>query len=382
MIRPNILILIQSMSQMGGTEIVALNTLNAFCELGIEAKILSVEPYTGWEPKVNSVSFDDREHYGLKEPLTFEKLIGSSRYSNALRRYLTEYCLQHNVTTLLNFTYENLKSLPTLNKRIKTIGIYHWSVEGYEKSLKNIAAQKSLLPRVLSKIILHKQAKRLHKLIAKTDYAIALTHSGAEELKRLSPKANVAVIPNFLPYTSGPESINLRHGHRVIYVGRLSPEKGVFNLLDIWDNVVGVLPDATLKIYGNGQSRGEMEKIIAERNIPGIEFMGFVANQEKIYSNADLLMCTSYTEGFGMILIEAMHHGVIPVAFDCPVSPRELIGDGGETAKCFDNLEFAEKAIKILTDEEKFTCLQRNGIVRASQFYKHTVMKQWLQIIK
>lgn len=380
----DVVIYIQSMKHLGGTEIVALNLKNALNEIGLRTVILSVENYQGKDKDVMSVATQDIVTYGLYPLKSLEKLVGSQRYSRAMSTYLKDFCRNHQVKAFLNFTYENLPSIPNIPS-IVTFGVYHWSVKGYERSLHDIAAKKTLFPRLLSRWILRKNEKRLHQWIAKTDYAIALTCKGKEELVRLTEgKANTKVIPNFLPHhvTPGIETTRNNQNLKAVFVGRLSKEKGVFHLLDIWSKITRELPEATLDIYGSGSEKDQMQAIINEKGIMGIKFRGFESDPSKIYGEADMLLCTSETEGFGMVLIEAMQHGVIPLAFDCPVSPKELISDAGITFECFNTSEYANQIVALWKDKERMQKLRVAGLNRSKEFEKERVVTLWKQLIE
>lgn len=88
--------------------------------------------------------------------------------------------------------------------------------------------------------------------------------------------------------------------------------------------------------------------------------MGYCDNKEQIYKNADLLLMTSSTEGFGLVIIEAMYYGVPCIAFDCPVSPKEVIADSGITIPCFDEDAYAQKLLRSLKIQTLFRFYRKN----------------------
>lgn len=382
----DVIILIESMSKRGGTEIVALNLVNALNEHGIVANILSIEDslLAESEPYIVGISAKEKAEYKLKPQTIFEKIISSRHREKKITRFIKDFCKKHQVETLINFTYENLAVLP-FNSGFKTIAVYHWSVIGYEQSLYKIAENKNWFNRILSRYVLTRKYNYLHSLLSKPDMSIALTEHGAEELKLINNDCRVKVIPNFLPYSSPNDSIAplVQPSHsKVVYVGRLSIEKGVDFLIDIWEIVSKKVPDAWLYIYGEGDERDNMISQLKCRGIDRVIFKGFESNMDAIYDNASLLLCTSRTEGFGMVLIEAMYHGVIPVAFDCPVSPKELIGDAGITVECFNIVEYSNQVVNLLSDYGQLNNFRHKGINRAKDFYKNKVIGQWITLIE
>lgn len=375
----DVVIFIQSMNRLGGTEIVALNLKQGLCDAGISTIILTLEEYDGDEAGIVSISEKDRTKYDIKQCPLVNKLF-PKRYNDSIKRCLKDFCLRYHVKALLNYTYENLVVLPTEGD-FRTIGVYHWSVEGYEESLYNLIFCKPLVKRLLSAPLARHKYNQLHRLIGQTDYAVALTQSGKEELEKIAPSARVKVIPNFLPYNEASPKVSQGDNRRAVFVGRLSREKGVYHLLDIWEKVAQRLPDVELEIYGEGDERRAMINEISNRKIPRIYFKGFEKNPESIYLTADLLLCTSETEGFGMVLIEAMYFGVVPIAFDCPVSPKELIADAGVTIKCFDTDHYSDAVVRLFDSSTLLAEYRSRGLKRSPFFYKKEVISKWRGLI-
>lgn len=101
---------------------------------------------------------------------------------------------------------------------------------------------------------------------------------------------------------------------------------------------------------------------------------------EDIYTHADLLLMTSDTEGFGLVLIEAMYYGVPCVSFDCPISPKEIISDAGITVPCFDEGTYAQKIVETLSDEKILMTLQHKAMCRARDFYLDKIIEKWRKL--
>lgn len=374
----DIVILIESMNHLGGTEIVALNLRDGLNAAGTSTVILSIEDYMGNDVGIICMTEADRVKYSIKKT-HFNKLF-VKRYTNSVKQFILDFCTVNRVKMLLNFTYEKLAVLP-LNAGFRTVGVYHWSVIGYERALYNLVKRKPFMFRLFYDYVIRQQYQQLRCLIGETDYAVALTEAGKYELEKISPKANVKVIPNFLPFNERARTIASGNNRKAVFVGRLSREKGIYHLLDIWQKVSQSLTDVELDIFGDGGERIDMMREIKARNIQRINFRGFESELEKIYKNADMLLCTSETEGFGMVLIEAMYFGVVPIAFDCPVSPKELIADAGITIDCFNTKQYADAVIRLFNSPEAMAELRSKGLKRAELFYENHIISKWLQLI-
>ena len=102
-----------------------------------------------------------------------------------------------------------------------------------------------------------------------------------------------------------------------IAAGRLSPEKGVDQLIDAFAMVRPRVPTACLLVYGDGPLRESLLAEVKKRDLQhAVHFAGHVRDLERRLPQADGFVLPSRTEGLPVILLEAMAAGVVPVAFD------------------------------------------------------------------
>jgi glycosyltransferase involved in cell wall biosynthesis len=115
---------------------------------------------------------------------------------------------------------------------------------------------------------------------------------------------------------------------RFIYVGRLAPEKDISNLLVAF-KMVSISVYSELLIYGDGPCMDQLQNEIEALGMEdSVVLCGFARNLEEIYRNADCLVLCSKYESFGNVLLEALSFGCRVISTDCPVGPREVLGDG------------------------------------------------------
>ena len=121
---------------------------------------------------------------------------------------------------------------------------------------------------------------------------------------------------------------------RLVYIGRLSAEKGVANLVMALGRIKqeGFEPVPTLMIIGDGPQR-QMLEALASRCGCGhlISFEGQLVRQDlsERLQHADLCVQPSLTEGFSKAWLDAMAHGVPVLATDVG-GARDVIGNRGE----------------------------------------------------
>lgn len=135
-------------------------------------------------------------------------------------------------------------------------------------------------------------------------------------------KTRLTVVPNWIAEKRPADGRRREEKapYRLIFVGRLVPEKGLADLLAAIDGLEGV----ELWVVGDGPFRKEAEQLAAGTNTT---FWGFQDEPERFYQQANLFISPSHSDGFSLVLMEAMSHGLPALVSDLPAH-RELSNDG------------------------------------------------------
>lgn len=373
----DILFILENANLRGGTEILTFNLLHALRAVEKDVWVLSLEPYRGSDEHVLSLSPEEYSKWKSAVSSIINKLYISIKSDRILRTILVKKIKALHPRIVVNQTYDIITALPT---EMPVAQVFNWSVKGYEASLRAFIRKKGTMGRIISGFCEWGKRISRHRMLSRVPKLIVLTEVAKDELKSLNNKVRdeqMVVIPDPLTVSEdSPVHSSLSNGN-ICFVGRLSHEKGVIRLLRIWERVSRAMPELTLSIYGEGNARCEMDAFIQKRDLKNVVFCGFCNNLEDIYLHSDLLLMTSETEGFGMVLIEAMYYGVPCVSFDCPISPKEIIADAGIVLPCYDEEAYAETVVKVLSSKSRLNELQQMAIVRARDFYVNKVVEQW-----
>ncbi|PIP32289.1 hypothetical protein COX23_05590 [Candidatus Gottesmanbacteria bacterium CG23_combo_of_CG06-09_8_20_14_all_37_19] len=106
-----------------------------------------------------------------------------------------------------------------------------------------------------------------------------------------------------------------------IFMARLHHSKGIFDLVQIWKNVVEKLPKVKLAIIGQGEQK-VVEKLTEEIKSNhlenNIDLLGYLENVQafSLIKAAKLFIFPSHEEGFGLVIIEALACGTPVIAYD------------------------------------------------------------------
>ncbi|MBZ5516219.1 MAG: glycosyltransferase, partial [Acidobacteriia bacterium] len=138
------------------------------------------------------------------------------------------------------------------------------------------------------------------------------------------PQEKISVKPNFVSPDPGERATD---GATAVFVGRLSPEKGLHGLLAAW----GLLPKTIpLQIIGDGPLRVELQEQAARNNLSSVFFRGRLGHdetKEAIKSARCLVLPSECYESFPMAIVEAFACGV-PVICSRLGAMQELVADG------------------------------------------------------
>jgi len=150
------------------------------------------------------------------------------------------------------------------------------------------------------------------------------------------------------------------------FVGRIHPQKGVTYLIDIWDKVCAVKPDAKLALIGNGPRwyENKIKNEIRKRNLEkNIDLFGFLDGLEKykILKASKVFLHTSIYDNCGMAAAEGMACGLPVVMFDIPAL-RVAYPKGALVAPIRNCEEFARQVLKLLSDSSLYYHLRQDAM--------------------
>jgi glycosyltransferase involved in cell wall biosynthesis len=141
----------------------------------------------------------------------------------------------------------------------------------------------------------------------------------AKESSARYPALRPAVIPNGV---HAPAMVHRQEGNgtlRLVFLGRLDPKKGIENLLDAAAKLRSTGVRWSLVIAGKGDPdyTAAIARRIRDLNlVPHVTMCGEVTGPKKlgVLENADLAVFPSYTENFGLVVAEALAHGLPVIA--------------------------------------------------------------------
>lgn len=206
------------------------------------------------------------------------------------------------------------------------------------------------------------------------DTVVTLTNSEKKTYDKFCK--NVVAIPNALSFY--PSTKADMDNKRVISVGRLVYEKGFENLLPIYITLANKYPDWEFTIWGSGYLENKIKKLLADAPV-NVKLYPHSNDIQYELLKSSIYVCSSTTEAFPMVLLEAQACGLPIVSFDCPPGPREIINDQLDgilvTPNKF-NLLAAEIELMINSTERR-TFYSVNARKNAIRFLPEHVYTRW-----
>ncbi|AGY56304.1 glycosyltransferase family 4 protein [Gloeobacter kilaueensis] len=200
--------------------------------------------------------------------------------------------------------------------------------------------------------------------LANYDRVIIFSQAQKDLLIRLGvPERRIAVIPNGVDTSRYSPSYSrikadLRAKRLFVYMGRLTIEKNVEQLLKAWKQAGMALLGARLAIIGDGPLKSNLQGFYGLEE--GVRWLGFVASEQRrieILRGADVFVLPSLVEGLSISLLEAMACGTACVATDVGADGEVLSGGAGILVNPLRVRSELRTLLPVLSEQPEFTAL-------------------------
>lgn len=204
-----------------------------------------------------------------------------------------------------------------------------------------------------------------------------------EALTQGSDGLRIERIPNALTVLDGGTSSVDKPV--IVAAGRLKNQKGFDLLIRAFAPVAREHPEWTVRIFGAGEKRPELQALIAELELEDrVELKGRSKRLGHQMSRASLFALSSRFEGFGMVILEAMSKGLPVVSFDCPRGPSDLVSHGidGLLVPNGDVPAFSRALLELIEDPERRRRYGAAALEKAGQYDMGRIGRQWDALIE
>jgi glycosyltransferase involved in cell wall biosynthesis len=270
---------------------------------------------------------------------------------------------------------------------ISTVANVHLALADLPADVVRVGSEHAYLPHF--PLPFHKEWFRRHTY-PRLDAVVCPTREAADYISGTYPGTSGAWIPNWLtwplPKGAGQHAVSLRRPGRKVFVacGRLDRLKGFSELITIFDGLKDLLPDWDLVIVGEGDQRPRLEAQVAKAGLGGrVALPGWIGDMDTVYRSADLFLFPSVSEGFALVLAEAMGCGLPCISYDCKVGPAEIIRNGvdGVLVPVGDQAAFSAAMLRLASQEEERRKFAENCLEVLERLSEASIQPLWVKVM-
>lgn len=318
-------------------------------------------------------------------------------------RYLSE-TLKPNKEELKQ-AIQDRNALAILREGIMSVRVLHYRKSAIKKIIQKTDADVIVSTRYIFHKILGKYKKPgvvsiaqehnhhnndetyIQKMVASVqgiDYFMPVSKELTEFYAKRMSQEKCVFIPHSLEYI--PEQVSALTEPMLISVGRLSQEKGYLELIQVFSEISKQYTQWKLHIVGDGDDRSKIEESIRKHKLESqVVLHGY---QSKAYINqllakSSIYVMTSFSESFGIVLIEAQSFGIPCIAYDSARGALEIIKneENGYLIPDRNREEMCNKIKSLMDDFDLRKRLGQNGRENSLQYAAENIKKQWFEFI-
>lgn len=207
----------------------------------------------------------------------------------------------------------------------------------------------------------HNRILAVHR---QADLVITVSHYLESLLREEGVKSKVEVNENGLDTDLYHPDPKVKKKYDAIFVGRHVPEKGIYDLLTVWQTVAAKFPKTTLALAGScdAPTKAELEKKIEAAGLgQNVYLLGPLSEADKIkfYQQGRFFLFPSLVEGWGLVPQEAMSSGIPVIAYDIPAYQENIVAtEAAVLTPPSDTAKMAEAVLDWLKNPEE---IERRG---------------------
>jgi glycosyltransferase involved in cell wall biosynthesis len=226
----------------------------------------------------------------------------------------------------------------------------------------------------------------LKKMVVRSPDTVTAISSALIKIIEECGRNDVVHIPNGIPVAVIRKSLQTHEKipGRILFVGRLESMKGIDTLLHVFEKVLADVPEAHLRIVGDGSQRQNLEKISQDLGISDqVIFAGHIDPHEvhREFAQAQIFCGLSRSEALGNVFLEAQAAGCAVVGTLVGGIP-DIVKDGetGTLVSSDDTDAAANALLDLLSHPEKVKAFSHAGVLNASQYDWDHIAQRYLSV--
>ncbi|TMC48870.1 MAG: glycosyltransferase family 4 protein [Chloroflexi bacterium] len=199
---------------------------------------------------------------------------------------------------------------------------------------------------------------------------MAVSPSTADAVRALGVGAGrIEVVPPGIDIDRLDHGEASREPRRLLFAGRLEPEKGALEAVAVMVAVSGAVAGVRGAVAGAGGLDSRVRAAAAAAPGGGVEVLGAVSDEElwRQYARAAVVLMPSRYEGLGLVALEAMGAGCAVVGYDVSGLRDALAGGAGVLVPAGDQAALVAACRSLLEDEARRSEIAERGRARVRE---------------
>jgi glycosyltransferase involved in cell wall biosynthesis len=207
--------------------------------------------------------------------------------------------------------------------------------------------------------------KYLYKAWENADQLIVISKEVEDWIRKLNSNLKPVVVNYWISNKNVTKNLS---NDRITFgfLGRLNKNKGIEDLIDSL-NFVNIDFNCIVGGIGSTDYRQYLNSKILEKNKQKIKFLGYVENQENFFNSIDVFIFPSYSEGLGLVLLEALSYKKLCITRNNPPMNQFVSNDNGYL---FNNLEDLISQIELAYKEYNIESIYSDKIKNIEMILK------------
>lgn len=220
------------------------------------------------------------------------------------------------------------------------------------------------------------------------DVVLAVSDSTTEHVKRIGITRNVFSVGAGVAFNEIRETVTKLDckQYDAVFMKRLDGTKGVFDIVEIWKDVVKTKPDALLGIIGLGtkSAMDKLNRMVADFGLSdNVDVLGPIYDFEKkmsVLGSSKLFVLPSYEENWAIVIGEAMAAGVPVICYNIP-EIRPIWGNNVTWIPKGNKTIFAKEIISLLDNNHARNTLSKMSVLFIEKYDWERIATEELKII-
>ena len=195
------------------------------------------------------------------------------------------------------------------------------------------------------------------------------------------PKEKLAAINN--PNTFVPNESESKKENLIVWVGRV--ENGIINTIDfvkIWEMLYNNHPSWNAIVAGDGNDLEIVKKYAYNHQIANIQFIGRCSDVESLYQRAKIVVVTSFSESWCMVLTEGLAHGCVVCAYDTYETVHDIINGSNGFVSTPNPKAMAAKLDLLMNKPKELEKMSKATFNSIKEYNVESIVNQWEQLLK